>query len=94
MLEHKPHGKSIDWYGVGALLYELLVSVPPYFNTDEDKLYENILNAPLRIPQNLFSSDAESIIKLLLKRDAQERLGAVGGFEEIKRHAWFKDTDW
>jgi serine/threonine protein kinase len=32
MLEKKPHGKSIDWYGVGAILYEFLVSIPPYFN--------------------------------------------------------------
>ena len=32
MLEKKPHGKSIDWYGVGAILYEFLVSIPPYYN--------------------------------------------------------------
>ena len=50
MLESKPHGKSIDWYGVGALMYELLVSIPPYFSPDEDKLYENIKNAPLKMP--------------------------------------------
>lgn len=40
MLASKPHNKTIDWYGVGALLYELVVSVPPYLNTsDKDKLY-------------------------------------------------------
>jgi serum/glucocorticoid-regulated kinase 2 len=50
MLEKKPHGKSIDWYGVGALLFELLFSIPPYFAPDEDQLYQNILNGALKIP--------------------------------------------
>ena len=34
MLENKPHGKSIDWYGVGTILYEFLIGVPPYFTAD------------------------------------------------------------
>ena len=55
MLENKPHGKSIDWYGVGTILYEFLVSVPPYFSADQDKLYENIKKAPLIMPNNMFS---------------------------------------
>ena len=42
MLENKSHGKSIDWYGVGTILYEFLVSVPPYFNSDQERLYNNI----------------------------------------------------
>lgn len=33
-------------------------------------------------------------MKQLLKREAQERLGAKGGFDEIRRHPWFKDVDW
>ena len=32
MIRQEPHGKSIDWYGVGVLLYELVVGTPPYFN--------------------------------------------------------------
>ena len=34
IIKHKPHGKSLDWYGVGVLLYEFLVGVPPYYDKD------------------------------------------------------------
>ena len=42
VLREQPHGKSIDWYGLGALLYEFLVGVPPYIATDLETLYNNI----------------------------------------------------
>ena len=94
MLENKPHGKSIDWYGVGCILYEFLVSVPPYFCSDPDKLYDNIKKAPLIMPSNMFSPECEDLLKQLLKRNPQERLGARAGAREIKAHDWFKDVDW
>ena len=34
MLRRQGHGKSIDWYLLGVLIYEMLVGVPPYFCTD------------------------------------------------------------
>ena len=39
VLLDRPHGKSIDWYGVGVILYEFLVGIPPYFDIDQEKLY-------------------------------------------------------
>lgn len=57
MLENKPHGKSIDWYGIGVVLYEFLVGVPPYFTNDPERLYENIKSGPLKMPQNKFSKE-------------------------------------
>ena len=36
MLNQKPHGKSVDWYGVGVLLYEFLAGVPPYFDPNRE----------------------------------------------------------
>lgn len=42
MLKRQGHTKSIDWYLLGVLLYEMIVGVPPYFSTDRQKLFENI----------------------------------------------------
>ena len=93
MLEKKPHGKSIDWYGIGVLLYEMLVSIPPYYASNQQQLYDNILNAPLKMPTKL-SGDCQDLLKKLLRRNAQERLGANKGFDEIRRHPWFKTVNW
>lgn len=34
VLKQKNHGKSLDWYLLGALLYELMVGLPPYYDKD------------------------------------------------------------
>lgn len=50
MLNKSGHTRSIDWYMLGALIYEMLVGVPPYFDTDKAKLFENIKSGPLKLP--------------------------------------------
>ena len=40
MIKQKGHGKSIDWYLLGTLIYELVIGVPPYFSKDYS--YEQI----------------------------------------------------
>lgn len=42
MLKRSGHGKSVDWYLLGVLLYEMLVGIPPYFTTNKEKLFQNI----------------------------------------------------
>jgi len=42
MLKRAGHGKSIDWYLLGVLLYEMLVGIPPYYSNNKEQLYENI----------------------------------------------------
>lgn len=42
MLRRAGHGKSVDWYLLGVLLYEMLVGIPPYYSNNKDTLYSNI----------------------------------------------------
>jgi serine/threonine protein kinase len=35
MLKKTGHGKSVDWYLLGVLFYEMLVGIPPYFTNSK-----------------------------------------------------------
>jgi serine/threonine protein kinase len=68
MLRRTGHARSIDWYLLGVLIYEMLVGVPPYFNTDKAKLFENIQSGPLKIPHTM-PPPARNLILSLLNRN-------------------------
>ena len=94
MLKRSGHGKSVDWYLCGVLLYEMLVGVPPYFTQDKDQMFYNIQKGCLKIPANL-SLEAKSLLIGLLNRNPQKRLGASKyDAEDIKNHPFFNDIDW
>jgi len=96
MLRKIGHGQALDWYLLGVLLYEMLVGVTPYFSTNKDELFDNIINGKLKLPRNI-SIEAKSLIIGLLNRNPTRRLGAQSGdegAEEIMRHQFFSNIDW
>ena len=93
VLQQQPHGKSIDWYQLGTLIYELLMGVPPHLGHDEEELNYKILNAPL-VLEDWLSNECKDLLKKLLCRDPQNRLGANYDFQEIMHHPWFNGIDW
>ena len=92
ILDNKGHGKSVDWWSFGTLLYEMLCGLPPFYDTNIQKMYHKILVAPLRFPSYL-SDDAKVILRGLLQRKVEERLGSgPGGTDEIKQADFFSKT--
>ncbi|KAJ6559122.1 kinase-like domain-containing protein [Mycena vulgaris] len=85
------YNKTIDWWTLGVLLFEMLAGLPPFYDEVTDRMYEKILNDPLVFPPEI-STDARSILTELLIRDPTRRLG-VNGAAEIKKHAFFASTD-
>ncbi len=94
MLRKSGHGKSVDWYLFGVLIYEMLVGMPPYFSNNREKLFKNIESAPLKLPLYL-SHEVSNLIVALLNRNPNKRLGSgKEDANEIKKHPWFKGVDW
>ena len=57
-------------------------------------MYELITNKELRFPKKFnVSEEAKDLLKKLLVKKQNERLGINGGFDEIKKHPFFKDMD-
>ena len=94
MLKRTGHGKSVDWYLLGVLLYEMVVGDPPYFSDHEVELLNNIQNAALKLPSTL-SKSIKSLLTSLLQRNPSKRLGSgPRGADEIKEHEFFREIDW
>lgn len=94
IIQNRGHGRAVDYYALGVLIYEMLAGFPPFYHENHQKLYDNILNAPLRFPSS-FDAQAKDLITQLLERNPAKRLGVqAGGIDEIKAHPWFKDVNW
>ena len=57
VLLRKGHGTSADLYGIGAILYELIVGYPAFYDEDLGQMYKNIKTKELDFP-NTVSEEA------------------------------------
>lgn len=93
MVKQSGHNKSVDWYLLGVLTYEMLIGFPPFYSLNKDQMFKNIENAKVRIPARV-SSTGKNFIKQLLKKDPTKRLGSIKDAEEVKLHPFFHGICW
>uniref|UniRef100_A0A674BXK8 non-specific serine/threonine protein kinase n=1 Tax=Salmo trutta TaxID=8032 RepID=A0A674BXK8_SALTR len=94
VVNRRGHTQSADWWSLGVLMFEMLTGTLPFQGKDRNETMNMILKAKLGMPQFL-SLEAQSLLRMLFKRNPANRLGAgADGVEEIKRHAFFSSIDW
>jgi len=92
ILNRQGHGKAVDFWNLGMVLYEMLTGLPPWYSRNKKKLFDRLKTAPLKFP-DFVSKIAKNIIRGFLNRDPTSRLGS-NGFGEIKNHPFFGLIDW
>jgi serine/threonine protein kinase len=85
-------GKSGDIYGIGAVLYEMISGTPPFFANEIAVLFNKIRNCQL-VLHHYFSEDLKDLLRKLLEKDPDKRLG-IFDKNEIKKHRFFKGINW
>jgi serum/glucocorticoid-regulated kinase 2 len=55
IVDRKGHGKAVDWWSLGAIIYEMLTGQPPFTlqGGNRDELFDNIRNCNVQIPDGL-----------------------------------------
>eukprot|EP01084_Bolivina_argentea_P002326 4299_1 len=88
------HGRAVDWWTLGVLIYEMLASFPPFFDDEPIETYRKIIRGRVKFPR-YFTPEARDLIRGLLRNKPTKRLGILkGGAQNIRKHGWFYGFNW
>ncbi|OLN86522.1 cAMP-dependent protein kinase type 2 [Colletotrichum chlorophyti] len=95
VVSNKGYNKSVDWWSLGILIYEMLCGYTPFWDSGSPmKIYENILKGKVKYPAYI-NPDAQDLLEKLITADLTKRLGNLyGGPNDVKNHPWFQEVTW
>ncbi|KAF9429082.1 serine/threonine protein kinase, AGC, partial [Entomortierella beljakovae] len=92
------HTSSVDWWTLGILIYEMLFSTTPFKGKDRVATFNSILHTEVQFPENngaqIVTANCKSLIRKLLIKEENLRLGSIAGASDVKQHPFFKTTNW
>lgn len=95
ILRNQAYDKSVDYWSLGALLYEMISGKPPFSSKNKSEIYKKINNR-LTETKNYFSDDTVDLINQLMALNVIniQPTDRLSNFENIKSHTFFKNIQW
>ncbi|XP_073026085.1 serine/threonine-protein kinase D6PKL2-like [Primulina eburnea] len=95
IIKGEGHGSAVDWWTFGIFLYELLFGKTPFKGSGNRATLFNVVGQPLRFPESpVVSFAVRDLIRGLLVKEPQHRLGYKRGATEVKQHPFFEGVNW
>ncbi|RKF59934.1 Serine/threonine-protein kinase nrc-2 [Erysiphe neolycopersici] len=92
------HTSAVDWWTLGILIYEMLYGTTPFKGKNRNATFANIMKDEVPFPDHSASTQisnlCKSLIRKLLIKDENRRLGARAGASDVKAHPFFRTTQW
>uniref|UniRef100_A0AC34F6B6 Non-specific serine/threonine protein kinase n=1 Tax=Panagrolaimus sp. ES5 TaxID=591445 RepID=A0AC34F6B6_9BILA len=93
IITKKGHNQATDFWGLGILMFDMLVGNTPYTAENRQETIDKILKSRLKFPKHI-GSKAQDLIKKLLRRTVSQRIGFKNGAKEVKEHGFFENLNW
>ncbi|XP_022916524.1 serine/threonine-protein kinase N isoform X3 [Onthophagus taurus] len=94
VLTETSYTRAVDWWGLGVLIFEMLVGESPFPGDDEEEVFDSIVNEEVRYPRFL-SLESIAIMRRLLRKNPERRLGSSErDAEDVKKQAFFRNINW
>ncbi|XP_043701260.1 serine/threonine-protein kinase D6PKL1-like [Telopea speciosissima] len=95
IIKAEGHGSAVDWWTFGIFMYELLFGRTPFKGMANDDTLANVVSQSLKFPESpMVSFQAKDLIRGLLVKEPENRLGSLKGATEIKQHPFFEGLNW
>ncbi|KAI9495555.1 kinase-like domain-containing protein [Zychaea mexicana] len=84
------YDKSVDWWTLGILMFEMLTGDTPFRANNKKKTLDAIQNKKLNVPYYV-TNDGKDLLNRLLRKNPNGRLGSGNdGTKRVKSHRWFR----
>ena len=60
VIKKEGHGKAVDWWCLGSLIYELIHGLPPFYSTNRGELFDKIKHNEVYMNKN-WSSEIKDL---------------------------------
>jgi serine/threonine protein kinase len=95
IIKGEGHGSAVDWWTFGIFLHELMYGKTPFKGQTNRATLFNVVGQQLKFPDCPGTSNASrDLIRGLLAKEPQSRLGVKRGAAEIKQHPFFEGVNW